>query len=492
MAYTAFAEKPMIRMTTAGSVDDGKSTLIGRLLYECGGIFEDQRAHLERIAQERGEQEIDFSLVTDGLLAEREQGITIDVAYRYFSIKGRRYMIADVPGHEQYLRNMVTGASNADVMIILIDAQKGVTVQTRRHLFIASLLRISHVCIVVNKMDLVSYDEHVFHQCVQDVQACVRSCSIEHVFYIPTAAKCGEMVTTKRGAMPWYAGPTLLEYLVALHPSRSIGAALRLPVQLVSRAHDGMRWYSGTLESGNICVGDTVAIWPSGAETTVAELLVHGSPCKEAHVRDAVSLRVCTNIDASRGDCFSSVRDPVKVTSAFLADMCWMSDIPWSADGTYVLKHTTKTTRVRHLNIKGIYDMNAVPQKNASAVCARNDIVHVAINVVDKLCVEPFTSCKEMGNFILIDEKTGETCAAGIIVAPNTKSESEEQRMSLLLCGRDQETQNALHIVCDQLGIPYKIANKGVVVKVSYLPVLMEGIYAQMSSAQIFVARDQL
>jgi len=338
-----------LRFTTAGSVDDGKSTLIGRLLYDSKSILEDQIAAVARTSEKRGHDGLDLSLLTDGLTAEREQGITIDVAYRYFTSAKRRFIIADTPGHEQYTRNMVTGASTADVSVIVLDAARGIQPQSRRHAAVASLLDIPHVVVAVNKMDLVGYSQEVFERIKREFQTLARELGVREVSFIPLSALAGDMVVTRGDQLPWYGGPTLLEFLETVRVDGGVQPPLRFPVQLVSRVRFGPnsehRGYLGRVESGRVRVGDRVLALPSGETARVREIITVDGNLEIAESPDSVTISLDRQIDLSRGDFLVDAAQPPRMTDAISANVCWLGTEPLSFNRRYLLKHQTRTVR---------------------------------------------------------------------------------------------------------------------------------------------------
>jgi sulfate adenylyltransferase large subunit len=385
-----------LRFATAGSVDDGKSTLIGRLLYDARAIQEDQLAAVERASQRRGAAGIDLSLVTDGLEAEREQGITIDVAYRYFATPRRKFIIADSPGHEQYTRNMATGASNADALVLLVDVQKGLLPQTRRHLAIARLLGIRQVVVFVNKMDTVDYEEKAFH----DLQG---EGSFENAVLIPGCALHGDMVVGRGENLSWYRGPTLLEHLETLDAGAAAAAAgpLRFPVQLVSRPQENApRGYMGRIESGHLLAGSEVALFPGGRRTRVRQILAHGQPREIAVAGDSVTLVLAEDIDLSRGDLIADAAQPPREVRAIEATLVWLAHEPLRPGGRYLVQHAGRRTLAR---------------VEADAAMALNDIAAARLWLYAPLFVDSYQSLRATGALILIDEASNQTVAAGLI-----------------------------------------------------------------------------
>jgi sulfate adenylyltransferase subunit 1 len=411
-------DKGVLRFITAGSVDDGKSTLIGRLLHDTKTVFEDQLAAVQRVSWKRGQDEMDLSLLTDGLEAEREQGITIDVAYRYFATPQRKFIIADTPGHEQYTRNMVTGASTASAAIILVDARKGVLAQTRRHTYIAHLLGVRHLLVAVNKMDLVNYDASVFEAIRSDFLAFAGALGIPDLRFIPISALRGDNIVQAGGRIDWYRGPTLLQVLESLDASRDDGSLpARFPVQLVLRAGAGQdfRGYAGRLESGMLVPGDEVVALPSGRGTAVTQILSHGLPQPAAVAGDSVTLVLADEIDLSRGDMLADPQEPPRTAKSLHARICWFSEAPLERTARFLLKHTTRTVKARLSSLEDRLDINTLERQPGPATLAMNDIAHVAITLAQPIFVDPYNTQRPTGSFILIDEATHHTVAAGMV-----------------------------------------------------------------------------
>jgi sulfate adenylyltransferase subunit 1 len=416
-------DRGVLRFITAGSVDDGKSTLIGRLLYDTKAIFEDQLAAVARASTRRGQDEADLSLLTDGLEAEREQGITIDVAYRYFATPRRKFIIADTPGHEQYTRNMVTGASTADAAIILIDARKGVLTQTRRHTYIAHMLGVRHIIVAVNKMDLVGYDRKTFEHIRADFLGFAGDLGIPDLRFVPMSALKGDMVVERAGAggnapLGWYEGDTLLSLLEDLDV---IDEADRLPAPgrttscTGKRAGNDFRGYAGRLESGTLAVGDAVTALPSGRRTTVKEIVSLDRRLPVAVAGDSVTLVLADEIDISRGDLIARAEAEPRDTKAIEARICWLATDAPNAAGRFLLKHTTRTVKARLANVADRVDINTLERQDSPAALAMNDIAHVSISLAQPIFVDRYEDNREMGAFILIDEATNQTVAAGMI-----------------------------------------------------------------------------
>jgi sulfate adenylyltransferase subunit 1 len=412
----------LLRFTTAGSVDDGKSSLIGRLLYDASAVPEDQIAALERSARQKGEEGIDLSLLTDGLTAEREQGITIDVAYRYFATPKRKFIIADTPGHEQYTRNMITGASTADAAVILVDARKGMTVQTRRHLYLAHLLGIPHLVVAVNKMDLVDFDRATFDEVAQSVIAFASALGAATPILVPLSAKFGDNVVHKSPRLSWYVGPALLAILEGLPQAvRLQHAPFRFPVQLVRRvpqASGGQsRLYLGRIESGTIAVGDEIAVLPSGNRTQVRVITTYDGPLQSASAPQSVGIEVTDDVDIARGDVFAPVSALAKVATGIDATLCWFSDEPYQVGRRFVVKHGTRTAPARIATIVDRVDVSSLETEASPTTLQRNDIAHVRLQLASPIAFDSYRDSRSMGAFILIDEQTNATVAAGMIAA---------------------------------------------------------------------------
>ena len=409
--------KELLRFTTAGSVDDGKSTLIGRLLHDTKTVFEDQLAAVKKSRINRSTGAVDFSLLTDGLRAEREQGITIDVAYRYFETPRRKFIIADTPGHEQYTRNMATGASTANLAVILIDSTKGVLAQTRRHTYIASLLGIPNVLVAINKMDLVGYSEEVFLRLRKDFDALAKQLAVPHVVAIPISALAGDNVVERGSNMPWYSGPTFLEHLetVPLHVETP-SDAVRFPVQYVIRPDQNFRGFAGQVASGVIRPGDEIEALPSGRKGRVRRIVTLDGDAPEAFPPMSVTLVLEDEIDLSRGDMLVSPAHPPRISRHFDAMMVWFNAEPAELGKTYLLKHTSRIVRGKATKIHYRVDVNSLEEQSAS-VLQMNDIAYVEFETVSPLFFDPYTQNRTTGSFILIDPISNATLAAGMIRA---------------------------------------------------------------------------
>jgi len=409
----ALLRSDLMRLATAGSVDDGKSTLIGRLLHDAKAILADQ---LDDLHGRDGA--LDLSRLTDGLRAEREQGITIDVAYRYFATAKRSFILADTPGHVQYTRNMVTGASTADLAIVLVDARNGVVEQTKRHAFIAALLGIPHVVLAVNKMDLVDYDEQVFDRIVTDFSAFARRLDVRDVAFIPMSALEGDNVVDRSEAMGWYAGLPLLEHLetVQIAADRNLDE-LRFPVQYVIRDHaTDYRGYAGRIASGVVRPGDEVLVLPGGQSTTVEAIDTLDGPLDEAVPPLSVTLRLADDLDISRGDLICGPADRPSLERELTADVCWMADAPLRPRGRYLIKHAAHTVAVMVDELVDRVDVHTLDREGAPPELALNDIGRVRLRTARPVAFDPYARNRATGSFIVIDEATNETVGAGMIV----------------------------------------------------------------------------
>jgi sulfate adenylyltransferase large subunit len=410
----------LLRFATAGSVDDGKSTLIGRLLFDSKAIFADQLEQMEEASRRRGGNgTVDLSLLTDGLRAEREQGITIDVAYRYFATPRRKFIIADTPGHEQYTRNMVTGASTANLSIVLVDARNGVVEQSRRHATISSLLGIPHIVLAVNKMDLVDWDEAVFDRIVADFDDFVAPLDVKDVTAIPLSALEGDNVVDRSDNMPWYQGPPLLYHLEHVHIAADRNLAdPRVPVQWVIRPQEGdYRAYAGQVAGGVLRAGDRVIVLPGGQETTIAGIDVGAEEVEEAFPTMSVAIRLSDDVDVSRGDMIVGAEDAPAISRDIDATICWMADAPLRERGRYIIKHTTRSTRAVIDRIDHKLDINTQRHDETATELGLNDIGRVHLRTGEPLVVDRYTRNRTTGSFIVIDETTNDTVGAGMILS---------------------------------------------------------------------------
>jgi bifunctional enzyme CysN/CysC len=404
----------LLRLATAGSVDDGKSTLIGRLLHDSKAILADQYADLNG-----RDGELDLSRLTDGLRAEREQGITIDVAYRYFATPARDFILADTPGHVQYTRNMVTGASTADVAIVLVDARHGVVEQTRRHAFIASLLGIPHLVVAINKMDLVEYAEERFDEIVRDFSVFRNHLTSRDIAYIPISALEGDNVVDRSENMGWYVGEPLLRHLEAIDPADDRNMEdLRFPVQLVIRSEgNDFRGYAGQVASGVVRPGDRVKVLPSGVESTVASIDTLTGPLEQAFPPQSVTIRLADDVDASRGDVLVSAEDAPVPVRELEADVCWFSDRPLRPGSKYLLKHLTHTAEAVVDAILDVVDVETLDRGPAPSELALNDIGRVRLRTRRPVIADPYARNRVTGAFILIDESNNDTVAGGMVAS---------------------------------------------------------------------------
>ncbi len=411
----------LLRFITAGSVDDGKSTLIGRLLYDSKSIFEDQFSAISKTSEKRGMTAVDLSLLTDGLQAEREQGITIDVAYRYFATPKRKFIIGDTPGHEQYTRNMVTAASTANLAIILVDARKGVLTQTKRHSYLTSLLGVPHIVLAVNKMDMVDYSKQRFEEIVGEYKRFAAQLDLHDVHCIPLSALNGDNVVGKSAATDWYIGPTLLQLLETVPIERDMNTSdFRFPVQWVCRPqteeyHD-YRGFAGRIEAGEVSVGDEVTILPSGRTSKIKQIYTYDGDLQTAFAPQSVTLTLKDEIDISRGDMFvKSSAHPPRVEKEFEATLCWLSESPLDRNRKYLVKHTTRMAKCLFSRLDYRVDVNTLEQ-HATDKLNMNDIARVAIKTQQPLVFDSYDTDRATGSFIVIDEASNNTVAAGMIV----------------------------------------------------------------------------
>jgi bifunctional enzyme CysN/CysC len=405
LTTTAVDAPTLLRFATAGSVDDGKSTLIGRLLYDSKALLADQMADVE----------VDLARLTDGLRAEREQGITIDVAYRHFQTPRRRFVIADTPGHAQYTRNMVTGASTADVAVVLVDAREGLLTQSRRHAAIAGLLRIPRIVLAVNKMDLVDYDQDAFRRICADFRAWAGRLDVEEITCVPISALKGDNVVERSAAMDWYRGPTLLQFLEAAPVAAGIAdGPLRFPVQYVIRAGE-QRAYAGQLAGGTVRPGDPVVVEPGGLETRVETVEGPDGPLAAASAPLSIALTLEDELDAGRGALICAPDVPARTARDVVATVCWMGESAGRAGGRYVLKHTTRSERARLEIVHEALDVATLSTTPKGDSVGLNEIARVSIRCAGELVFDPYSANRTTGAFILIDEATNDTVAAGMI-----------------------------------------------------------------------------
>jgi sulfate adenylyltransferase subunit 1 len=416
-----YLDMDLLRFTTAGSVDDGKSTLIGRLLYDSKSIFEDQMEAIEKASIGKGEEQVNLALLTDGLRAEREQGITIDVAYRYFATPKRKFIIADTPGHIQYTRNMVTGASTANLAIILVDARKGIVEQTCRHSFIASMLQIPHVVYCINKMDLVDYSEERFEEVKQELEDFSSKLGVKDVRFIPLSALYGDNVVDKSKNMAWYEGPTLLYTLENVHISSDHNMVdCRFPVQYVVRPqktefHD-YRGYAGRVAGGVFKKGDEVTVMPSGFSTKIKSIDTMDGEIEEAFPPMSVTMTLEDEIDISRGDMIVRTNNQAEATQDIEAMVCWLNPKGLVPRGKYAIKHTSKDARCMIQDVKYKIDINTLHRNEEDKNIAMNDIGRISLRTTSPLHIDKYSRNRITGSFILVDESTNETVAAGMTI----------------------------------------------------------------------------
>jgi len=415
-----YLDMQLLRFTTAGSVDDGKSTLIGRLLYDSKSIFEDQMEAVETASKSRGNEEVNLALLTDGLRAEREQGITIDVAYRYFATPKRKFIIADTPGHIEYTRNMVTGASTADLAVILVDARHGIMEQTIRHSYVAALLAIKQIVVCVNKMDLVDFSHDVFTKIVDDYKNMSAHLPIGKVDFIPISAKLGDNVVNPSTNMPWYSGKPLLEFLETVEIQDDNKDSFRLPVQYVirpiSEKYVDFRGYAGRVASGKITVGENVTVLPSGQKSTVSSIWLADKELQEASAGDSVTICLSNDIDISRGDvlCLDNGQIP-QVGQAVSMDICWFRETPLQIGKRYIIRHATQEVVGMFKAIDYKIDISTQDKLSDVNQLTMNDIAHVQLKTASPLVFEPYHTNKVMGSVIIVDPDTNDTLGAGMI-----------------------------------------------------------------------------
>ena len=418
---TAYEDMELLRFTTAGSVDDGKSTLIGRLLYDSKSIFADQMEAVKTSSEKKGLEHVDLSLLTDGLKDEREQGITIDVAYRYFATPRRKFIIADTPGHIQYTRNMVTGASTANCALILVDARKGVIEQTCRHSFIASLLQIPHVIVCVNKMDLVDFSQEAYDKVVRDFKAFASKLQVKDVSFIPLSALKGDNVVDRSTNTPWYEGPTLLYKLETLHVSSDLDKVnARFPIQTVIRPHTDeyhdFRGYAGRIAGGIFKPGDEVIALPSGFTTTIKDIVTADGNLDEAFAPMSVTITLNDEIDISRGDMLARPNNQPDITQDIDIMLCWMNQVKPVSRGKYSIRHTSQEVRGMIKEIMYKVDINTLHRLEDDKDIGMNDIARVKLRTTKPLFIDSYSKNRTTGSLILVDENTNETVAAGMII----------------------------------------------------------------------------
>lgn len=458
-------QKDLLRFLTAGSVDDGKSTLIGRLLFDSKKIYEDQLDALERDSKRMGNagDHIDYALLLDGLKAEREQGITIDVAYRYFSTNNRKFIIADTPGHEQYTRNMITGGSTANLAIILVDARTGVITQTRRHTFLVSLLGIKHVALAVNKMDLVGFDQQVFNKIVADYKTFMEPLNIPDITCIPLSALDGDNVVERSERTPWYTGSSLLEYLetVPIDQDRNY-EDFRFPVQYVLRPNLDFRGFSGKMASGIVRKGDTVMALPSGKTSKVKSIVTYDGELEYAFPPQCITITLEDEIDISRGEMLVHPDNLPVSDRNFEATLVWMDEEPMDKNKQFYIKHTTDTTRARIDTVRYRIDVNTMEQSETD-ILSLNEIGRVVFTTGKELFFDPYTRNKQTGAFILIDPITNNTSAVGMITrrvdVKDMVSEDAFAVLNLPELGIGKEHYEAVRTICEEMkkqGVPVK------------------------------------
>ncbi|MBL8802267.1 MAG: sulfate adenylyltransferase [Planctomycetes bacterium] len=412
----------LLRFSTCGSVDDGKSTLIGRLLYDTKSIFEDQLQHVEDVSRRRGDEYTNLALLTDGLRAEREQGITIDVAYRYFATPRRKFIIADTPGHVQYTRNMVTGASTANLAIVLIDARQGVVEQTRRHSLITSLLRIPHLVFAINKMDLVAWDEAVYRRIENDIRGLAARLDVRDLCFIPMSALHGDNVVNRSDKTPWYAGPPLLAHLESVFIASDYNLIdVRFPVQWVVRPqspeyHD-YRGYAGQVAGGVLRTGDEVVVLPSGITSKITKIETFDGPVDEAFPPMSVVVHLDSDVDVSRGDMICRPNNRPIVGQDLEAMICWMTDKPLQPRAKYALKHTTRNTRAMITGLQYRMDVNTGHRTEGVNELGLNDIGRISLRTMTPICYDEYRRNRTTGSFILVDEATNATVGAGMLLS---------------------------------------------------------------------------
>ena len=419
-------DNTVLRFMTCGSVDDGKSTLIGRLLFDTKTILTDTLSHIEKTSKKRGMSSLDLSLITDGLQAEREQGITIDVAYRYFSTGTRKYIIADAPGHEQYTRNMVTAASTAQLAIILIDGRKGMLTQTKRHSYLAKLLGIKHIIVAINKMDLIEHEEVKFQSICKEYESFASAIELIQpgvdIKFIPMSALNGDMIVDRGSSMKWYEGPTLLEILESLDTTESINrSSLRLPIQYICRPRESdnkglhdFRAFMGRIESGLLKINDKIKVLPSNLESTIKEIRIGDKLLEEAIKEESVTVSLQDEIDISRGDMIVHADDKLTAIKSFTATICWFSETDLSPNRTYLILHTSRTSKAKISNIHNKININTIEKEQASSL-KTNDIANVSFKLAQPLMIDRYIDHRSTGAFIIIDESTYHTVGAGMI-----------------------------------------------------------------------------
>jgi bifunctional enzyme CysN/CysC len=446
-----YLDMDLLRFTTAGSVDDGKSTLIGRLLYDSKSIFEDQMEAIEKTSRSSGEEEVNLALLTDGLKAEREQKITIDVAYRYFATPKRKFIIADTPGHLQYTRNMVTGASTAELAVILVDATKGLLTQSKRHAFISSLLQIPHLVVAVNKMDLVDYSKERFETIVSEFRSFAKKLDVDNISYIPISALNGDNVVDKGENLDWYKGSTLLHHLETVKVDSSLNIVdFRFPVQYVIRPNQNFRGYSGRVASGRVRPGEEIVALPSGVSSKVKEIVTKDGALDEAMPGDSVTLTLEDEIDISRGDMIVRKNNIPNRGSNFEAYLCWMNEEELELNKSYIIMHTSRTAQVFVEDI--IYRMNVdtIGREDAKTL-KLNEIGRVKLTTSQQLFFDPYQINQKTGSFIIVDPASNVTVGAGMIRAGSTQSTKENET---------SEKRKSPNVVWESWNIPREVREK--------------------------------
>ncbi|MBO6587168.1 MAG: sulfate adenylyltransferase subunit CysN [Gracilimonas sp.] len=448
-----YLDMDLLRFTTAGSVDDGKSTLIGRLFYDSKSIFEDQMEAIEKSSKSSGEEDVNLALLTDGLKAEREQKITIDVAYRYFATPKRKFIIADTPGHTQYTRNMVTGASTADLAIILVDASKGLLTQSRRHAFISSLLRIPHLVVAVNKMDLVGYDEKVFNEIVSEFRSFAKKLNVSDITYIPISALKGDNVVDKSENTNWYNGSTLLHHLETVKVDASDNIVdFRFPVQYVIRPNQNFRGFSGRVASGHVRPGDEITVLPSGLSSKVKRIVTRDEDLEIAYPGDSITLTIEDEIDTSRGDMIVRKNNVPAVSNEFEAYICWMNEKDMELNKQYVLQHTTRTVQVFMEDLLYRMNVDSLTREDANKL-GLNEIGRVKLKTSQPIFYDPYQVNQKTGSFIIIDPATNVTIGAGMIRAGSTESKSPKDTSEAGIKSK-QTRQKSPNVVWEPWNIP--------------------------------------
>ncbi|MGC2401655.1 MAG: sulfate adenylyltransferase subunit CysN [Acidobacteriaceae bacterium] len=487
--------KDLVRFSTAGSVDDGKSTLIGRLLYDSQNVYEDHVRAVTKTPSGSAAAAIDFAQLTDGLRAEREQGITIDVAYRYFSTTHRKFIIADTPGHEQYTRNMATGASTADVAIILVDARKGILLQSRRHAYIASLLGIRNIVAAVNKMDLVGYSSKTYSDLAQELNNLAVRLGISGLFSVPVSALHGDNVVERSTNMPWYEGPTLLEYLETVPIGRDLAAApFRLPVQRVIRPDQDYRGFAGQIASGSVWPGDRVIALPSGRTSRVKSITTFEGDLERALAPMSIALTLEDELDISRGDMLAAAHQPPIVAANFLADLVWMDSQPLDPLRTYLLKHTSQTVKSRVMAVLHRINMQTLDAEPVPTL-ELNSIGEVEIKTTRPLFLDTYNTHRATGSFILIDPISHATVAAGMVRDIVDRREGEQaphNRPVAAVAAKDPELLRSLEtrlIEADVNVVRVRKANRDLVQKLLQIGVVVL-IESPDSESEVSISRD--